>query len=156
MPALKHVQRSATPAFSPNAPFIALGSVAGAVDPTFSTSSTLEIRRLDFASNEAEMPLAGCAVTAPERFERLAWGAIGLDPAGKPAGMLAGGLTDGSICLWNPAKMMGAKPGQDDVPSAAIATLRKHRGPSRGWSSTPAAQTCWRRAPRTGTSSFGT
>lgn len=46
--------------------------------------------------------------------------------------MLAGGLTDGSICLWDPAKILGAKPGQEDVPSAAIAMLRKHRGPIKG------------------------
>ena len=43
-----------------------------------------QIFRLDFASAEAEMPTAGGSVMAPERFERLAWGAIGLDPHGLP------------------------------------------------------------------------
>jgi hypothetical protein len=44
----------------------------------------VQIFRLDFASAEAEMPAAGGSVTAPERFERLAWGAMGLDPHGLP------------------------------------------------------------------------
>ena len=44
--------------------------------------------------------------------------------------MLAGGLTDGSICLWNPAHLMNAQPGQSDVPP--LATLRSHIGPIKG------------------------
>ena len=48
------------------------------------TMRQMQIFRLDFASAEAEMPAAGGSVTAPERFERLAWGAIGLDPHGLP------------------------------------------------------------------------
>ncbi len=52
--------------------------------PTHLSATRAQIFRLDFASAEAEMPAAGGSVTAPERFERLAWGAIGLDPQGLP------------------------------------------------------------------------
>ena len=57
-------------------------------------------------------------MTAPERFERLAWGAIGLDPHGLPVKLLAGSARtqlhlcccaaidtpEDSVCLWG-AKM---------------------------------------------------
>ena len=47
--------------------------------------------------------------------------------------MLAGGLTDGSICLWNPAKIVRSPAGTTDEGSgAAITTLRKHSGPVKG------------------------
>jgi protein transport protein SEC31 len=39
---IKGVDRSATLAFCPTAPFLAAGSVAGAIDLSFSTSSALE------------------------------------------------------------------------------------------------------------------
>ena len=47
--------------------------------------------------------------------------------------MLAGGLTDGSICLWNPAKVLRSPAGNaDEGAGAAVATLRKHTGPVKG------------------------
>ena len=42
---LKAADRSATFSFCPNAGYIATGSVAGAIDLSFSTSSLLEVRR---------------------------------------------------------------------------------------------------------------
>jgi len=42
--ALKQADRSATFTFCQNAPFFAAGSVAGAIDLSFSTSSQLEVR----------------------------------------------------------------------------------------------------------------
>ena len=44
MPVLKSVDRSATVAFCPVAPLLAAGTVAGAIDMSFSTSSVLEVR----------------------------------------------------------------------------------------------------------------
>lgn len=40
---LKEIERSATYTFCPTAPFLATGSVAGAIDLSFSTSSQLEV-----------------------------------------------------------------------------------------------------------------
>lgn len=47
---------------------------------------------------------------------------------------MAGGLTDGSICLWNPAKVLRSPLGSTDegAGGAAVATLRKHTGPVKG------------------------
>lgn len=43
MPGVKGNERSATLSFCQNAPFLAAGSVAGAIDLSFSTSSVLEV-----------------------------------------------------------------------------------------------------------------
>lgn len=50
------------------------------------------------------MPLNGQALNAKDRFHALKWGA-GADTAAFPRGIIAGGLADGSICLWNPEKL---------------------------------------------------
>lgn len=47
MASLKEAQRSAALAFSPNASYLAAGTVAEAIDMTFSTSSTLEVSLLE-------------------------------------------------------------------------------------------------------------
>ncbi|KAG7674441.1 hypothetical protein KSW81_000096 [Nannochloris sp. 'desiccata'] len=117
--------------FCQNAPFLAAGSVAGAIDLSFSTSSQLEIFSLDFGSSEHELKLAGGAVQAPERFARLAWGAPGADHAAYPYGLLAGGLADGSVCIWNPARIIG-QPGGADTRGQLLCRLQKHQGPVRG------------------------
>lgn len=43
-PYVKQVNRCATVAFSPTAPFIATGTMAGAIDLSFSTTACLEVR----------------------------------------------------------------------------------------------------------------
>jgi hypothetical protein len=43
-PLLKTAERSATVSFCQNGPYLAAGSVAGAIDLSFSTSSQLEVR----------------------------------------------------------------------------------------------------------------
>lgn len=43
-PYVKQVNRCATVAFAPKAPFIATGTMAGAIDLSFSTTACLEVR----------------------------------------------------------------------------------------------------------------
>lgn len=80
------------------------------------------------------MPLAGGAVAANERFHRLAWGP--LQTEGMPHGLIAGGLVDGSVNLYNPARIIGSPIGaepSDGVSSGALVTkMQKHSGPVRG------------------------
>ncbi|KAI3683015.1 hypothetical protein L1987_83470 [Smallanthus sonchifolius] len=45
---IKEVYRSALVAFAPDAPFFAAGTMAGAVDMSFSSSANLELFKLDF------------------------------------------------------------------------------------------------------------
>ena len=48
-PYVKQVNRCATVAFSPTAPFIATGTMAGAIDLSFSTTACLEVRNPEFS-----------------------------------------------------------------------------------------------------------
>ena len=79
--------------------------MAGAVDLSFSTSAELEIYKLDFQSDDQEIPLiAQC--TSSERFNRLSWGKNGSDTDEFSMGLIAGGLIDGTIGLWNPLPLI--------------------------------------------------
>ncbi|EFN56942.1 hypothetical protein CHLNCDRAFT_143487 [Chlorella variabilis] len=135
---IKRANRSATLSFCPGGPFLAAGSVAGAIDLSFSTASQLEIFRLDFSSTDQDLRLAGGAVQAPERFSRLCWGPAGVDTKHYPYGLIAGGLADGSVCVWNPARIIGHK-AEAAVPASPAATrgqllarLQKHQGAVKG------------------------
>lgn len=78
---------------------MAAGTMAGAVDLSFSSCANLEIFELDFQSNDGDLTLVGHC-TSSERFNRLAWGSYGSGSDG----LIAGGLVDGSIGLWNPIR----------------------------------------------------
>ncbi|XP_072975140.1 protein transport protein SEC31 homolog B-like isoform X2 [Typha angustifolia] len=128
MACIKSAQRSALVAFAPDAPYMAAGTMAGAVDLSFSSSANLEIFKLDFQSDALELPIvASCPST--ERFNRLSWSKPGSGASGDyTLGLLAGGLGDGSIGVWNPLKLMSSQ----DQESAFVARLEKHTGPVRG------------------------
>jgi hypothetical protein len=93
-----------------------------------------QIFKLDYSNPSSDMPLAGGAVAANERFHRLAWGP--LQTEGMPHGLIAGGLVDGSVNLYNPARIIGSPIGaepSDGVSSGALVTkMQKHSGPVRG------------------------
>lgn len=101
-PCIKEVIRSASVAFAPDAPYLAAGTMAGAVDMSFSSSANLEIFQLDFQSDDRNLPLVG-AVASSEPFNRLSWGKSPSPGSQEFShGLIAGGLVDGNIGLWNP------------------------------------------------------
>ncbi|KAF8396182.1 hypothetical protein HHK36_017795 [Tetracentron sinense] len=105
MACIKSVNRSASVALSPDSPYLASGTMAGAVDLSFSSSANLEIFKLDFQSDDRELPVvAECPST--ERFNRLSWGKNGSGTEEFSLGLLAGGLVDGNINLWNPLSLI--------------------------------------------------
>tara|TARA_Y100001954_G_scaffold207869_1_gene231743 strand:+ start:555 stop:4292 length:3738 start_codon:yes stop_codon:yes gene_type:complete len=111
----------------PNAPFLATGTMAGAIDLSFSTTACLEIFSTDYASMETEMESVGRAVPSTERFHRLVWGCGGAASEETRLGLIAGGLVDGTVNVYNPAKIV------DGATSGAIVTkLAKHQGAVRG------------------------
>ncbi|XP_076901787.1 protein transport protein SEC31 homolog B-like [Bidens hawaiensis] len=125
---IKEVNRSASVAFAPDAPFIAAGTMAGAVDMSFSSSANLEIFRLDFQSDLRNLPLAG-AVPSSEPFNRLSWGKSPVPGSEDFAlGLLAGGLVDGNIGIWNPKILISS----EDNEGTLIQQLSRHKGPVRG------------------------
>lgn len=69
----------------------------------------------------------GGAVKSTERFHQLAWGGVAQAPSSLPLGILAGGMVDGSIGLWNPAAITKEVEGE-----ALLSRAQKHKGPVRG------------------------
>ncbi|XP_059649143.1 protein transport protein SEC31 homolog B-like [Cornus florida] len=127
MACIKGVNRSASVAFAPDAQYLAAGTMAGAVDLSFSSSANLEIFKLDFQSDDRELPLVGASPSS-ERFNRLSWGR---SPSGSDEfslGLIAGGLVDGNIGLWNPLHLINP----EATETALVGHLSRHKGPVRG------------------------
>ncbi|GIL46865.1 hypothetical protein Vafri_3734 [Volvox africanus] len=130
MPHLKQLDRSATGAFCPHASYLAAGTVAGAIDVSFSTSSVLEIFPLDFSTSSDYLSPCG-SVAAPERFNRLAWGQRLSDQSFPQLGLLAGGLADGSVCLWDPSVLLDPS-AKEQHRVSLLAKMQKHIGAVKG------------------------
>ncbi|PIN23651.1 Vesicle coat complex COPII, subunit SEC31 [Handroanthus impetiginosus] len=131
---IKGVNRSASTAFAPDGAYIAAGTMAGAVDLQFSSSANLDIFELDFVSDDRQLILAG-TVPSPERFNRISWAKGPENSEEYSLGIIAGGLVDGNIGLWNPKPLIcsdTSKKGSDTSENAFITNLSRHRGPVRG------------------------
>jgi protein transport protein SEC31 len=107
---LLEADRSATVAWSPlsghQAPLLASGTVAGTFSEDFDTSANLEIFSVDLFSNKKELKVLG-QTKANDRFHKLCWG---MSPQGMgstfPSGILAAGLANGFLNIWDPAKII--------------------------------------------------
>ncbi|KAF0907343.1 hypothetical protein E2562_015842 [Oryza meyeriana var. granulata] len=129
MACIKSAQRAALTALAPEAPYLAAGTMSGAVDLQFSASANIEIFRLDFQSDSPDLPLLASA-PSPDRFNRLSWSRPGAAEGDSfSLGLLAGGLSDGSVAVWNPLSMINSEGKAED---AMVARLEKHTGPVRG------------------------
>ncbi|KAK9805066.1 hypothetical protein WJX73_010529 [Symbiochloris irregularis] len=140
MASVKEAVLSANIAFAPRGAWIATGTVAGAIDDSFSTSSKLEIYDTNLAGQGKELRLAGSTNTS-DRFCSLAWGSLGLDSGSPPYGLLAGGLADGTVAVWDPADILSSASGGSDgnplSPTAAptvapLAALQNHTAAVKG------------------------
>ncbi|XP_021739326.1 LOW QUALITY PROTEIN: protein transport protein SEC31 homolog B-like [Chenopodium quinoa] len=127
MACIKSVNRSASVAMSPDSPYFAAGTMAGAVDLSFSTSSNLEIFKLDFNSDDHDIPMVAQSPSS-ERFNRLSWGKNGSNSEEYSMGLIAGGLIDGTIGLWNPLPLISSEASGN----AVVGQLTQHTGPVRG------------------------
>ncbi|PVU88786.1 hypothetical protein BB559_005398 [Furculomyces boomerangus] len=96
---------TAVPAWSPYAEksYIATGTVAGAMDATFSNNSTLEILELLGNDPQKSNIISLGKSSASGRFHRLAWSSK-LD--NHDLGLLVGGLENGEINVWDPSKII--------------------------------------------------
>ncbi|KAH0834704.1 hypothetical protein J3R83DRAFT_10235 [Lanmaoa asiatica] len=129
----KEIYRTATFAWSPTStlPFIATGTVAGALDESFSNESQLEIWQPDFM-NKGEIYLGADVdskpvgfVTDTSRFNRMAWGQVHKD---RLRGIIAAGMENGELALWDPAKIIA----NADISESLILRNTIHSGPVRG------------------------
>ncbi|KEP48003.1 protein transporter SEC31 [Rhizoctonia solani 123E] len=127
---LKEIVRTATFAWSPDVePRIATGTVAGALDASFSNDAHLEIWSPDMHDRDTTIGAEGGIapkgkVTLSSRFNRLAWGYVNPD---RPQGVLAAGLESGQLELWDPAQITH----ETDVSSARLLQNNTHTGPVR-------------------------
>lgn len=108
---LKEIRRTSTFAWSPlpSLPLLATGTVAGALDESFSNNGQLEIWEPDFLDkNEYELggegqPGARASITTSSRFNRLAWG---YTDSGRELGVLVAGMENGELDIWDPSKIL--------------------------------------------------
>ncbi|KAI7885775.1 hypothetical protein K492DRAFT_233927 [Lichtheimia hyalospora FSU 10163] len=124
---LNEIHRTATFAWSPGQqlPFIAAGTVSGALDDSFSNASELELFKLDLvhANNKGLEPAGKVSTNA--RFNTLGWGHTTTD---KPYGIIAGGMDSGELELWDPNAILEDKGAEE----ALILRNSTHQGPIRG------------------------
>jgi protein transport protein SEC31 len=151
---LKEVNRKAVVAWSPSTAhpdYIAMGTVAGALDASFSSSAVLEIFPLNLAQKDTHLKPFSTA-PSPQHFEKLSWGVkgtrnpmcpfvsvaiqqfffsslrfLGIETGEHPSGLIAGGMEDGGIYIWNPDAIISG-----DVDNAVICSLDRHTGAVRG------------------------
>ncbi|TFK49239.1 hypothetical protein OE88DRAFT_1662672 [Heliocybe sulcata] len=131
---LKEIHRTSTFAWSPlpSLPLLATGTVSGALDESFSNESQLEIWAPDFM-NKNEFDLGGDgegvapkgSITNSSRFNRIAWGHV---DGNRPSGVIAAGMENGELGIWDPAKILENAPAED----ALIMRNSTHTGPIRG------------------------
>ena len=121
----KKLNKSAVVAWSCNNKYPALlvsGTIAGTIDDSFQTNSQLEIYDINLSSNDTNFKCIGSLVTK-DCFHKLAWGNKGTDDGMYPMGIIAGGMSDGSVNLWNPDAII-----KNDINKSLIARIDAHKG----------------------------
>ncbi|CAI2182159.1 8380_t:CDS:10 [Funneliformis geosporum] len=124
---LKEIPRTATFAWSPgqHLPIIATGTVAGALDASFSSTTELELFHLNLNKSDSGVELHSAGViNSNARFDRLVWGVAN----DKAYGIVAAGLENGELDLYDPAIILEG----GDSEEALILRNTTHSGNVRG------------------------
>lgn len=128
MGVVAEIGRLACCAWAPTGTHVAAGTYSGAIDTSFDASSSLEILQLDVANARV---IASPAVRLPEKFASIGWGRV---TRNHQAGLIAGGLSDGTVRVWDAATLL--RPATDAAardPNRALVmpptTPAKHKGP---------------------------
>lgn len=115
--------------------FIASGSYASSADGSIGTPSTLEILSLDLQGSKL---VTVVTVPVSDKFCSIDWG---LPSRAHPAGLIAGGLSDGTVRVWDAATLMRSGKGKGDENTAVVfggtATAKKHAGPVKSLAFNP-------------------
>ncbi|KAK4130847.1 hypothetical protein BT67DRAFT_445171 [Trichocladium antarcticum] len=118
---LREIPRTAAFAWSSGAsPSLVTGTRSGAVDADFSDETKLELWGLNLDTPDQGLELQPIAsISTESRFYDIAWGAPSEE---HPRGVIAGAMEDGSLQLWDAAKLLA---GED----AFMSRDAKHTGP---------------------------
>jgi protein transport protein SEC31 len=117
-------ENGATLAWSPLSTMpncIALGTKDSGAGGFDDYGGKLELHRLDFKERGLKCPIMGSVKTSC-KFSSLAWSPMGNYSTDFPSGLLAGGMTDGTINLWDPAKLMATHP------QSQLSSMKHHSG----------------------------
>jgi len=129
MSLLKQVEdKNANLAWSPvpdQGNLVALGTRDGGGGGFDDYGGELEIHKLDFAVGETRTTVMG-SVRTNGRFTALAWSALHNKGSDFNLGVVAGGLADGTVAIWDPAKLVAKHP------QPRIAAVQRHAGPVNG------------------------
>ncbi|KAG7098021.1 hypothetical protein E1B28_005326 [Marasmius oreades] len=129
---LKEIHRTSTFAWSPltSLPLLATGTVAGALDESFSNESQLEIWAPDF-SDQNEYDLGGEGYNGPRgavretsRFNRLTWGYV---DSNRSQGVIAAGMENGELAFWDASKILAGACATESL----MLRNSQHTGPVR-------------------------
>lgn len=105
---LKEIEKNATCAWSPflrQSPMLVAGTVSGAMDATFNSEAELGVYDLSVQSAGVNAVLLA-SISAPSRFNRLAWSPFVDAPYGSSEGIIIGGMEDGSLGFWHAGKLV--------------------------------------------------
>ncbi|GAA5841077.1 hypothetical protein JCM5353_001374 [Sporobolomyces roseus] len=131
-PPLSTLGRTSVVGWSPSndttSQLFATGTVSGALDDSFSTESLLELWEPFTSSSEQESRLEPIArISAPARFNRISWGGHGINSQERPLGVIAGGMENGQVALWDPSIAL-----HHSEHDPLITKFESHSGPVRG------------------------
>jgi len=85
-------------------------SAAGIVGGDSAAESSLDFVSFDLAKPGMDMDVvASIRTDQGRRFHSISWGTLGIDGGPYPYGVLAGGLQDGFVNLWNPYAIVNSR-----------------------------------------------
>lgn len=98
------VRKTACVAWSPKHqnPVIAVGTMSGALDASFSTNCELEIFDVTTEKKLFGLETTSRCIFINGRFNRISWSAVGEGSMG----VIAGGMENGHLTLWNAAALL--------------------------------------------------
>lgn len=137
MGVLAELGRLAIGAWSPGGiggGYIASGTYAGALDTSFNGTSSLELIAVDIVHAKLSVTTD---VRLHEKFTSIDWS---IPSRSYPAGLIAGGLNDGTVRIWDAAKLIRSKPSDDEnraVVFGGPSAAKHHSAPVRALSFNP-------------------
>jgi len=108
-----------------NANLVALGTKDSTGTGFDDHGGELELHLLDFSNKNYSTHLLG-KVRANSRFSSIAWSQMSVSASSYPYGLIAGGMVDGNIHIWNPSKLA-----EGEVDSL-LASVEQHQGAVSG------------------------
>ncbi len=129
MSLLKEINANAAVAWSPNrqrADLLALGSKGEGGVGFENVGGEFKLVSMDLSKPSREMQTLG-AVKTPSKFTSLAWRDIAKHADTCPYGLVAGGMADGAVTLWNPKLMIDRDEGAPHT-SCEIGKITRHKG----------------------------